>query len=342
MDIKNLSEMIAVKSAEIKAEQEELAHRVMSLEQSAANAKGFGSTSIEANDIGAEFAKHFERDTFARTGSSGKIEIKAAALTTATVGTTASPQSGAIYTYKPRLIDLFKNVAFNASTASYARVISIDNQASQVAELAQKPQSGITAEKINADIPTYAHWIQSSLQAVEDSTALQGLINSVLVSGLARKIDAQFSADLMALASAITAPKGANLADSILYGAAALEDLGRTANFACLNTLDAVALMTSKNANGDYIFDAAQDSLKRYGLTVVTGGSIPQGQVLVGDSSAGQILNRQSIGIEMSRENGTNFTTNQVTILAEARMLLALYDANAFVTVTPTPTATAK
>ena len=338
MDIKNLSEMIEIKSSAIQAEQKELADRVFGLEQAHANSKGFGATSIEANDIGAEFAKHFERDTFARTGSSGKIEIKAAALTTATVGTTASPQSGAIYTYKPRLIDLFKNVAFNASTASYARVISIDNQAAQVAELAQKPQSGITAEKISADIPTYAHWIQSSLQAVEDSTALQGLINSVLVSGLARKITSLINPgnDI-----AISAPTGANLADSILYGAAALEDLGRTANFACLNTLDAVALMTSKNANGDYIFDAAQDSLKRYGLTVVTGGSIPQGQVLVGDSSAGQILNRQSIGIEMSRENGTNFTTNQVTILGEARMLLALYDANAFVSVSA-PAAKAK
>lgn len=334
MQTNELVNVLEQRSAEIKSAQQELAQRIFGLEQSAANAKGFGATSIEANDIGAEFARSFDRETFHRTGTSGKIEIKAAALTTATVGTTASPQSGAVYSYKPRLIDLFKNVAFSASTASYARVISIDNQAAMVAELAQKPQSGITAEKISADIPTYAHWIQSSLQAVEDSTALQGLINSVLVSGLARKIDAQFSADLMALASTMTAPTGANLADSILYGAAALEDLGRTANFACLNTLDAVALMTSKNANGDYIFDAANDSLKRYGLTVVTGGSIPQGQVLVGDSSAGQILNRQSIGVEVSRENGTNFTTNQITILAEARMLLALYDANAFVSVT--------
>jgi len=333
MEHQNLINLLETRSSEIKNQQAELAERLFSLEQSKASAQGFNSTPSDVADIGAEFARSFDRDTFNRTGSSGKIEIKAAALTTATVGTTASPQSGAIYSYKPRLIDLFKNVAFSSSTASYARVISIDNQAAQVAELAQKPQSGITAEKISADIPTYAHWIQSSLQAVEDSTALQGLINSVLVSGLARKIDAQFSADLMALASTISAPTGANLADSILYGAAALEDLGRTANFACLNTLDAVALMTSKNANGDYIFDAATDSLKRYGLTVVTGGSIPQGQVLVGDSSAGQVLNRQSIGIEVSRESGNNFTTNQLTILAEARMLLALYDANAFVSV---------
>jgi HK97 family phage major capsid protein len=183
---------------------------------------------------------------------------------------------------------------------------------------------------MNETVDTWAHWILTSRQVLDDAAGLAAFINSVLLAGLARKVDASLANQLVTLAPplAVTAD---NLADACLYARAAIDDQGRTATTAALNTNDYIALLTMKTANGEYLFDA--DLATRIGLNLVAGPSIPAGQVLVFDSSIGSLLERQTPTVEVSREDSDNFRRNMVTILCECRLLLALYDLNGLVSV---------
>ncbi|WP_083788691.1 phage major capsid protein [Paraburkholderia atlantica] len=188
----------------------------------------------------------------------------------------------------------------------------------------------------NETVDTWAHWILTSLQVLDDSAGLEAFINSVLLAGLARKVDASLGTQLVTLAPPLVVTAD-NLADACLYARAEIDDQGRTATTAALNTGDYIALLTMKTSTGEYLFDA--DLAQRIGLNLVAGSAIPAGQVLVFDSSIGALLERQTPTVEVSREDSDNFRRNMVTLLAECRLLLALYDLNGIMSVSLTPPA---
>lgn len=288
---------------------------------------------------GSDFTKALDLAEFERTGRTGKIavasvfSVKAAGpLTTATAGTAASPDFNPAYpAYTPRFIDTFTRVPFGASVAVFPQIAldGIDNQADIVPELQPKPQTTITAVLQTQSIPTFAHWTQCSKQVLDDSANLQQFIDSVLISGLLRKADAHFVGQILATAAPLQVTAD-NLLDASLYGAAALDERGRTATNIALNTTDLITLMTQKDSAGRYVFDDLQTRLN---LELAYGSSITAGQVLVYDKTAATLLERQQPTVEASAEAGDNFVSNQVTVRAEARLWLANYDLNGFVSV---------
>ena len=61
----------------------------------------------------------------------------------------------------------------------------------------------------------------------------------------------------------------------------------------------------------------------------MTTPSLAAGTVLVLDVQQVSILAREEVTVMASREDGTNFTTNLVTMLAEMRAGLAVFSAGA-------------
>jgi len=52
----------------------------------------------------------------------------------------------------------------------------------------------------------------------------------------------------------------------------------------------------------------------------------------MGDTNGAMIFDREQATIEVSNANGTDFTKNMVTVLAEERIALAIFRTEAFIT----------
>ncbi|TCG06280.1 hypothetical protein BZM27_27590 [Paraburkholderia steynii] len=280
---------------------------------------------------GQAFVKAFDMQAFRdhKATSSGKVAVPSfltkAALTTAEAGTAASPtgapgQRG----WTSRVMSAFTTVPFGASAAVYPQVNSVTSAAAEAPENTTKAETAIDAELITASVPTIAHFVRASLQVLDDSQSLAMFIDSVLRIGVLQKADMIMAAQLLALGQAVAAPAGSNLLDAAAYAAAAMSDAGRQATNAIFNTNDYLGLMCTKGTTGEYIFDGPLTD--RLPLTFTYSGAVTAGSVLVVDGGAGVVLERQQPTVEVSRFNGNDFTTNMVTVLGEARLLLALYD----------------
>ncbi len=75
--------------------------------------------------------------------------------------------------------------------------------------------------------------------------------------------------------------------------------------------------------------DPAPPSL--WAAPVILSASMPVGETLVMDTAQTSLLDRQEITPAASREEGNNFTSNQLTLLAELRADLAVYSPSAVV-----------
>jgi HK97 family phage major capsid protein len=75
-----------------------------------------------------------------------------------------------------------------------------------------------------------------------------------------------------------------------------------------------------------------------WGLPVVSTTSIAQGTALVGAFRMGaQIFRRMGLTIKTTNSDGSKFLSNILTIVAEERLALAVYQPNKFCSITSIP-----
>jgi HK97 family phage major capsid protein len=101
-----------------------------------------------------------------------------------------------------------------------------------------------------------------------------------------------------------------------------------------LNPTDWFKIETTKDTAGAYIIGNPQDGTnpRLWGLPVVETPAMTVDKFLVGAFRYGaQIFDRQDATVEISTEDSDNFRKNLVTILAEERLALAVYNTLAFV-----------
>jgi HK97 family phage major capsid protein len=253
------------------------------------------------------------------------------------------------YLRKMTVRDLISPGRTNTSAIQYVKESGYTNSAATVTETAgtAKAQSEIKFEVVNGAVTTIAHWVLATRQILDDVPMLQSYINERLIYGLKYVEDNQLlngggtGTDLNGIYTQATAST-ANLAVvtsptflDVLRAAmlqAALANVPPTG--IVLNPTDWFKIDTLKDTAGAYIIGNPQDATQPrvWGLPVVETAAMTVDKFLVGAFRGGaQIFDRWDARVEISTEDSDNFRKNLVTILAEERLALAVYNTLAFV-----------
>lgn len=247
--------------------------------------------------------------------------------------------------------DSFIEVPTTSNSLQYLQEKSFVNNAAEVAEGAQKPESKVEFEEKDAPVRTIAHFIRITKQLAEDAPALAAYINHRMEYFLDRRVETQLiSGDGKGqnLSGIFTegnyVPHGftrdnvpaddTNL-DLICRCATTINTLGYQANTLYINPIDFCTLRVMKDKNGQYLMGSplqSNENIRPWGLTPCVSSVIPQGKFMVADSSMGATkFMRQNTTLEMFEQDADNVQKNLITIRAEKRMAFTVDSVNCFV-----------
>ncbi|MFJ4649479.1 phage major capsid protein [Streptomyces bobili] len=301
-----------------------------------------------------------------RSKLSGQVRVEAADIdtralvTTTTYPVTTTRVPGVIREPERtfRVADLLDRQTTTGGAIEYVRELVFTNSAAVVAEGAAKPESSITFDTVSTTTKTVAHWLNITRQAADDDGQLMGYIRGRLTTGLEFKIDAQVlngngsGSQLQGIMTAtgvqVYAPAAAEEADSNLIRlrkARTLVELSeRTPDGVILHPIDwqNVELDTDDTARFRVVSNVQDVAPARiWGMRVISTTAMTQNSFLVGGFREGATLwERQGITILMTDSHASNFTSNILTLLVEARLEVAVHTPRAFVKGTfgdPTP-----
>lgn len=235
-------------------------------------------------------------------------------------------------------------VPTTAGAIEYSRETAFTNNAAEVAEGAQKPESSLTWELKNMPISTVAHWIKISRQLAADAPALTAYVDERMRYGVNRRVETQLvSGDGVSPNISGFMDAGNFTAHGILSGALgsvfAKLVLIRTmiANLATAgfppdaiimsptewSSID-ISLFTTAAGQTMYSINEAGNPVL-FGLPVIQSVGMAADTVAVGAfRQACTIYDRESVTVDMSESDGDNFTKNLITLRAERRLALVV------------------
>jgi HK97 family phage major capsid protein len=236
------------------------------------------------------------------------------------------------------------SIPTSSNAIEYTREASFTNAAAETAEAGSKPETGITFALNSMPVSTVAHWVKISKQLAADAPALAAYVNTRMAYGVNLRVEQQLGA------GDGVAPNISGLLDSGNFTAHgyADADLGATlkkfvlirmmiadawangypADAIVMNPADAAqleidALTSTSNAARINVNAAGQMSV--FGLPIVQSIGITADNILVGAfGQSATVHNRQGVTVELSESDGSNFTTNLVTVRAERRLALTV------------------
>ena len=314
----------------------------------------------QPKSAGQIFVEDENVKSFIANPSAGKrigVEVKAviSSLTTSADGSAGDlivPDRGPLVEPAKRRLtvrDLLTPGRTSSNAIQYPKETGFTNSAATVAEdgTATKAQSELQFDIVTTAVTTIAHWVLATRQILDDVPALQSYIDGRLRYGLGYVEDNQLlngggtGSDLNGIYTQATAST-ANLAVvasptklDVLRAAMLQASLANIPpSGIVLHPTDWFGIETTKDTAGAYIIGNPQDgtSPRLWGLPVVETPAMTVDKFLVGAFRYGaQIFDRMDARVEISTEDSTNFRQNLVTILAEERLALAVYNTLAFV-----------
>jgi HK97 family phage major capsid protein len=123
--------------------------------------------------------------------------------------------------------------------------------------------------------------------------------------------------------------------DTVSHAITQLATVGITVNVVVLSAIDAEGLHLVKTSYGEYVFGdpaAMSDRPALWGVKIIVDANMPAATFLVGQSSTASILDREEASIMISFEHSDYFTRNLCAIRGEARVGLAVFVPNAWIT----------
>lgn len=226
---------------------------------------------------------------------------------------------------------IFSVVSVVPVTGNAVEIVTydFDDKTADVAEGAQKPESGLAVNVEPLALKTQAHFVQMSRQLMEDAPAVKSRVDSDLRRGVLKKMAANTFAALTG-GTYNTVSGGGDLLAGIRAAIGDLagdgEEGGWDANALVLNPsdwadIDTALLATTGNPAIGRSF---------WGLTPVAHGGVPAGTAYVGDLKAAiEHYRRTSAVVYISDSHGTTFTANVMTLLGEGRSASAVVQPNA-------------
>lgn len=331
--------------------------RLDELEQKMARQREEGPERTKS--LGEQFTDDENVKAFLSQGAKGRVSMETKAIISAlttdadgSAGDLIVPQRlpGVVQPALRRLTvrDLLAPGRTSSNAIQYVKETGYTNSAATVTETAgtAKAQSEIKFDIATSNVTTIAHWVLATRQILDDVPMLQSYIDGRLRYGLAYVEDNQLlngggtGTDLNGIYTQATAST-ANLA---VVSAPTKIDVLRAAMLQAslanlppsgivLNPTDWFTIEVTKDTAGAYLIGNPQDSgtPRMWGLPVVETPAMTVDKFLVGAFKTGaQIFDRMDARVEISTEDSDNFRKNLVTILAEQRLALAVYNTLAF------------
>lgn len=239
------------------------------------------------------------------------------------------------------LLDYLPSLPASSATFEYMQIKDYTNNATeQEEEGQQKAQTSIDAELETANIATVAHWTRASKQVLDDTPALGQQIGNLLNYGLLEKLESRLIAGpggkgkikgLIGYAVPHVVVGTLKPVDAIGQAVTAMKTNGWQARLIIMNPDDWFSISSERDADGQYVLGSPRDPAPPvlWGVPVITSGSMPAGTVLLLDTTQVAMLDREQPTLMLSREDGNNFTSNLVTLLAELRAGLAVFSTGA-------------
>lgn len=243
------------------------------------------------------------------------------------------------------LIDLLPTI--NVSTGSVEIVqdssplADLADKAVEVAEGSAKPQAGPTLSVVTEPIQTIAAWANITRQAAADSQQIMGYLDGRLRYSVKRRADGQVingngtSPNISGLLdrsgiNAYTAPSGSEATyKSIRKAITLMEQDEAVPEIVVLNPADAELFdLTNEATDGLHAVPnvAGPGARSAWGLTQVRSTAVASGTALLIDPMAVAVLDRQQVTAYMTDSHASNFVSNILTLLLEARLGLAVFD----------------
>lgn len=312
---------------------------------------------IDTRTLGQRFTDMEELRNWSGRGTSPVLEadLDFRAVTDVTTGAT----SGGAFINNQRLgrvgndfldrrtflLDMLPTIQVSTGSVEYVQdqspLADLANKAAETAEGSAKPQAGPTLAVITEAVATIAAWANLTRQVAADAPQVRGYLDTKLRYSVKRRADAQAingdgaGANLTGLLqrSGINtyAPAGAEARFvSIRHAVRLMEDDEAVPEIIVVNPADAEVfdLSNATTAGLHATPDLNQDTRGRgmWGLTQVRSTAIASGTALLVDPMAVAVLDRQQVTAYMTDSHASNFTSNILTLLLEARLGLALFD----------------
>lgn len=248
------------------------------------------------------------------------------------------------------ILELLPTVQRSVPVFDYLRQTGFDNQAAIVSPGQEKPESGVTLEKVRGELFVIAHVTKPvDKYLLEDYDQLASFVAGQMVYGLGRKLEqavlhgdgtdqeGQAGKGIVGLLSGLIS--GVQLqafaGDKLTTLRAAitqLEVLGYEAGAFILNPLDWAAIETSRATSGSFDLGGPIDRAKRqvWGTQVVTSPGVPTGTAAALDLSA-VAVDYDTAGIRTEWDKSQGFTRNEVIGRVEGRFGLSVFQPNGII-----------
>jgi len=355
-EVRDEVKALAEKHAGLVEQSENLSAKFQEFEQTALTSiKGGGERSETWGQkfVGSEsFAKYLAGDT-----DRAKIEVKNTIL-----GEAGSPQDPSnIIVPEDRLagivpgafrqlnlLDFVPMGATNSNQIQYTRENTYTNSAAETAEGSSKPESTLTFELVDDPVRTIAHWLKLSKQVLDDAPALESYVDRRLRHGVRQRLETQIvvgngtSPNISGLNQTgrhtdFTPTSGENQFESINRAKYAVIAADYVPNAVLMNPADFGAMERLQSTTNEFLAGngAALSYINNgltpmvWGLPVVVSNAVTSGKFFVFDSNAMQLFMRQGAGVEMFEQDDTNVQSNLVTVRAELRAALAVFQPGA-------------
>lgn len=250
---------------------------------------------------------------------------------------------------KLQLRNLISVGAIDNNALEWVKMTAITNNAAEVAEASAssgssgaKPESGFEFEIESTTVKTIAHYIPATRAALADMAQLQTIIDSLLLDGVARRLNTQILAgdgsapNLRGILNTSGIQSQAASADRkidrVLKAITKIRLAFLEPSAILMNPLDFQDIRLKQDGIGQYLFgppsQAGQTTL--WGLPVVEDSTVDAGQPVVADWSQAILYVREDVNVLATDSHSDWFTRNLIAILAEGRYALAVPRPDAF------------
>jgi hypothetical protein len=289
-------------------------------------AAALGGSGSEATSMSETFVKSDQFAAFAANpaGTSSPVEVRSTKFgrinTIDGDGSPLPPRSrirdAALPTYTTPLLDVFGYEPVGSNNVEWIEWPAVVPEAGVVAEGSVKPEASYDPVLREGTLDKYAHHVPLSREALQDIPRVQSVVENALMRGVYRKAENAAAAAL--IAATLPTAEHDSLLEAIRVGLAQNQSDGWSPDAVVLNPFDYAEIdidLLTKTLNG------ARAESPVWGLRVVPAPAVAPGTAYVGDFASGAtLLDRQVTSLFMTDSHASEFTSNIVRILAEARM----------------------
>lgn len=257
--------------------------------------------------------------------------------------------------------DLFAQGTTSGDIVRFIQESTFTNAATAITEGSAKAESTLDLGIVNATVRKVAVWQDVTEEMMLDFAQASSFVNSRLSYMVQAREDQHLLTGSNASNQIVgilnqsgiqTLSGSVNPIDKLLFAKANVEGqagvgFGSPSAYV-MHPNNWLGVRLTKDANGQYLFGGPgyapygvggfQNVGMMWGLPVVATVSMTQGTALVGAFRTGaQIFRRMGLTLKTTNSDGTKFQSNILTVLAEQRLALAVYQPNKFCAITAIP-----